>query len=990
MGKYMKYSLFLFSIILIIMGLLLGGRKITILNKKRKAPIRTFELIATPNYSDITKPNVFLDWSNYGSGDETVFKGYQSKDNGNTWESISLMSYTSVKQVKVLNVYPEQGDGLKSWMEVAKDSKTGEVIGKGIIKVDKIGISNFNRNPSAYLKKSGADWNYDVVVFGFWDRNNYYDLSAASKTLIDTYIKDGKGVIFGHDTGTNNSFSTKSTRVFDTDTENQYKYGQDNFTYFTNKYLPMHWEEDLYVGSTEIEITKKGLLTQFPWDLGPVGTKYIIPSCHSWGQVLDDTSNVWMKFVTTETVPGSNFYIVSNNNVSMIQTGHTSGQSMEAEQKILANLMFYGYQLTSDTNVTDYSGMDLTAPNTPTVEITGDYNGINIKTSSTDKGSTYKYYIEGYTKPDLTVITSKSNTAEVTVITGIKGYYYVIDNQAVNNFSISNATYTADGNIPLNISNDGKYIHVKAVDKYDNISETTNAKIQLDKYDLTLKLNGGQINGDSSDKINSYYLNQVSSLPTPSRGNYLFNKWTKSDDCLSIIDGNNYTTKNSCVLNAAWNEDFNNNGIDDNNDPKYKITYTDGLNQTIFADQIDEVLEGLNTPSFRGNTKRDKYIFYGWNPKVSSKVNGNITYVAVWEEDFNGNGIADKDEEKYTITYRDGVEDSAFSPQVFNNQLKGLVTPSFNGSPKREKYVFIRWNPEVAEKIQGNAIYTAVWEEDFNGNGIADKDEEKYTITYRDNVNNEVFKEEVYANLLKGIKTPKFTGNTSRESYVFMGWSPSFSETVEKNIVYIATWADDKNNDGIPDSNQEKYTVKYIDNCNQESFKDYLIDNILPGMNTPVYDGVPVRKDYVFVGWNPLVKNIVTETVTYKAQWKEDKNHNGIPDDDDPKYKVTFKDGMNGRIFKEFSIDVLEGTKVPKIDSSILKNESYEFVGWNNSTDMLIVSDTIFIANWNYILRDVPDTTLNKNKGIILLSLIIIAVGSIVAFINAISSKNVE
>ena len=37
---------------------------------------------------------------------------------------------------------------------------------------------------------------------------------------------------------------------------------------------------------------------------------------------------------------------------------------------------------------------------------------------------------------------------------------------------------------------------------------------------------------------------------------------------------------------------------------------------------------------------------------------------------------------------------------------------------EREKYVFIRWNPEVAEKIQGNAIYTAVWEEDFNENGI--------------------------------------------------------------------------------------------------------------------------------------------------------------------------------------------------------------------------------------------------------------------------------
>ena len=986
MAKYAKVLIVL-SILLILTGLtFLCGPTISTNKKETTASIRYFTLTATPNYSDINNPNIYLDWSSYGSGADTIFKGYQSKDEGNTWETISLMNYTSVRNVKVLNVYPEQGDGLKTWMESTTDSATGEVLGKGIISVDKINISAFNSSPGTYLKKTGSNWNYDVVVFGFWDRNNYYDISTSAKNLIDTYIQDGKGVIFGHDTGTNNSLGMTDTRVFNTDTAAQYKSGQDNFTYLTNKYLPMHWQQGLYVGSTEIVISKKGLLTQYPWDLGPVGTRYTIPSCHSWGQVLDDTSNVWMRFNIEESVAGSNFYIVSNNNVSMIQTGHTSGTSMEAEQKILANLMFYGYQLTSDTFVTDYSGMDLAEPTAPEISIGGDYNGININYSSTDNGSTYQYYIEGYTKPDMSVVTSKSNTVSTTITAGIKGYYYVIDNNATNDFNISSGTYTTNTNLSIPISNDGKYIHIKAVDNYDNISSVTNKKIEMTKYTTTLKLNGGKINNSTNDVIYSLYLNQSITLTDPTRTDYYFSGWTIPSTCSSTLVDKTFTAKDSCELNATWKDDKNNNGVPDDTDPKYTVKYSDGLNNTVFEEQSSTVLVGMPTPSFNGSTTRQNYIFAGWNPSVESTVTKDVTYTAIWKEDKNNNGTADEVETKYTITYKDGVDNSAFPEQVYENQLLGLNTPSFVGTPTRNNYVFDKWNPEVKSTIQGNAIYTAVWKEDFNNNGTADDTEEKYTVIYQDGLDNTVFPEEKYENLLIDTNTPAFTGSTTRQDYIFGGWSPSLLEKVDGNKTYTATWIEDKNNDEIPDEEQSRYTVKYIDGCNNEAFKDYIIDNILTGMNTPLFDGTPVREGYVFTGWDPEVEEKATKNTVYTATWEEDKNANGIPDKEDPKYKVTFKDGLNEIVFKDFTIEVLMGTKIPEFDTSFLQNDSYEFVEWSEPIDKPILEDKTIVAKWNIIIK-VPDTNIFTNKRVIIISLIILLL-DIIFMVYNLKNKN--
>ena len=73
---------------------------------------------------------------------------------------------------------------------------------------------------------------------------------------------------------------------------------------------------------------------------------------------------------------------------------------------------------------------------------------------------------------------------------------------------------------------------------------------------------------------------------------------------------------------------------------------------------------------------------------------------------------------KFTVTYTDGVEnEEVFADQV-HTVKEGDATPAFNGTPAREGYVFLGWEPEVAETVTGDATYVATWEL------------ETYTITY--------------------------------------------------------------------------------------------------------------------------------------------------------------------------------------------------------------------------------------------------------------------
>ena len=206
------------------------------------------------------------------------------------------------------------------------------------------------------------------------------------------------------------------------------------------------------------------------------------------------------------------------------------------------------------------------------------------------------------------------------------------------------------------------------------------------------------------------------------------------------------------------------------------VTYTDGVKgEEVFEDVVyNDIPYGTNTPAFgTKDPTRKGYKFLGWEPVVADTVTENATYVAQWEK-------------LYTVTYTDGAKGKAFEDQVFTDLESGTKTPEFNGTPTRKGYKFAGWEPKVSETVTENVTYTAQWEE-------------LYTVTYTDGVKGKAFKDQVYSDLESGTATPKFDGKPKRSGYTFTGWSPKVTDTVTKDVTYVAQWKSTKNGkDNVP------------------------------------------------------------------------------------------------------------------------------------------------------------------------------------------------
>ena len=82
---------------------------------------------------------------------------------------------------------------------------------------------------------------------------------------------------------------------------------------------------------------------------------------------------------------------------------------------------------------------------------------------------------------------------------------------------------------------------------------------------------------------------------------------------------------------------------------------------------------------------------------AGDRVTKNGMYYAVWEAT------------SCTVTYSDGAGGAVFADQVFT-VVPGDATPRFNGTPQREGYLFMGWQPTLSATVTENTIYTAVWE----------------------------------------------------------------------------------------------------------------------------------------------------------------------------------------------------------------------------------------------------------------------------------------
>ena len=432
-------------------------------------------LTATPNPSG---NYVALNWTNSDKSQPYSYMLYSKSAHESTFQSIPAKD-----SAKVLNIYPivaptvsfttwqgksytlPKSASLKMWME-APNGYDSKGYGKGLISVDTVSVSDFNANPDAYLKNADGSYKYDVLYFGAWDNNNLQDLSAAAETGTAAFIQTGRGVCFGHDTLVSNDAIANP---------NFFKLAHYVNIETINHYTPL--------GGSEISVTKKGLLTNYPWNIGGIGTALTVPTSHSNSQIA--LGDIWMAYQPPYPYCGgvpqsdsngkgtNNFYLTTWSNCALIQTGHSNGEATPDEQRVTANTLFYLAQITTDTSWNDHKGQDLDAPDKPVISgVTHNFGRTQytVNYSSQDNATGYQYYVEATGQND--GMKYDSPVVSTSLETGMKGYSIVVDNNpdTVPDGSITTTTNSYTFSRP---SGSSFYIHIAAVDKAGNISAVT-------------------------------------------------------------------------------------------------------------------------------------------------------------------------------------------------------------------------------------------------------------------------------------------------------------------------------------------------------------------------------------------------------------------------------------------------------------------------------------------------------------------------------------
>ncbi|ORX79223.1 hypothetical protein BCR32DRAFT_328223 [Anaeromyces robustus] len=215
---------------------------------------------------------------------KTLFERIGKLENGTIKmlsERISKLEKECKRQqkIKILQIYPkvEAANQLRQWMEI-------EGYGKGIIDVNSVCLTNFNKEPYEWLKL-GDKWNYDIILFGIWDANCGIPLEDKAVNAITAFINDGGGCILTHDTTGftyGKSGFNKLREMFGIKVG---KWGKNPFGDYDNQWGYF---------STKIKITKTGSLTTYPWKIGEINKVFPVLSTHTTSTAAYK-DNVWIE-----------------------------------------------------------------------------------------------------------------------------------------------------------------------------------------------------------------------------------------------------------------------------------------------------------------------------------------------------------------------------------------------------------------------------------------------------------------------------------------------------------------------------------------------------------------------------------------------------------------------------------------------------------------------------------------------------------------------
>lgn len=224
----------------------------------------------------------------------------------------------------------------------------------------------------------------------------------------------------------------------------------------------------------------------------------------------------------------------------------------------------------------------------------------------------------------------------------------------------------------------------------------------------------------------------------------------------------------------------------------------------------------------------------------------------------------------------------------------------------------------------------------------------------------------------ENVKIGELTANyipevPERENYTWnQTWTPELDEKVTTSKTYQANYIpkNDTNEDGIADEEQVKIVFQVWDN-ETNAYKDAFNGLVTIGSNITEYiPEVPEREYYTLANtWTPELEETVTTEKTYQANYtpKTDVNKNGIADETDKKYTITyFKDVTCSEVHKKYT-NVLVGTATP-VPSSPTR-EYYKFHSWYPSTkDVLVSADAKYCAVWTPVNDENNDNIADEEQ----------------------------
>ncbi len=320
-----------------------------------------------------------------------------------------------------------------------------------------------------------------------------------------------------------------------------------------------------------------------------------------------------------------------------------------------------------------------------------------------------------------------------------------------------------------------------------------------------------------------------------------------------------------------------------------------------------------------------------------------------------------------SVVFRDVIFTDGFDNKNISEQKvelgKAAEVPK---DPYHKNYVFVGWyehdnhkvkvEKEKFDKITVDMHVDALYKDDKNNNGIPDDEDTYYNVRFIDSLNKKIIKSE---KVLVGLDATAPKAPTHK-NYEFTGWDKDYTN-VKSNLDVNAMYKSTKTN--TDEEEVTMYTVTFVDGDDNKVIESVKVE----AGKSATAPTAPKHENRTFDHWDGTYTNVQKdETVT--AIYVDDKNHNNIDDDTEPKYTVEFLKGDHGTlnaVNTKFS-NVLTGLTfeeagitIPEIVADKNYKVKSENNGWDKKVETTVTDNATYTAQYfaDFNNNDVDDTT---------------------------------